>query len=372
MKKLIAIAVVFALVAGTAFAVDLSADVDVYANLFEGASTGGHGVEATAGFDAVRLQGAGELADGKFGGKVRLDANGGAEGKGYAWWKPIDQFKLTIGHSGASDGFWGKDGNAGWNFNQKAYAVVASGAANIWGGKTQYLETDWGTGVKGLVYRDAFAGAYDTAGLYLDIKPMDMLGINIGIPVFGYTVYDASGAPSTVHKWDKALFQNIFFQVDLNFAFGNIAITYKGDSFFMYFGGAFGAINLDVGLSAHDLIDGNLDSIYFGAALKYSGGAFGLKFRTAVGIPVKSGQNFRVLADVLPYFAINDNISVFVNVGMGMGIKSGLQALGWHFNPYMRIGAEWGPSFYVGINVEQLSKGGAINFALPIGITVGF
>jgi len=368
--------VVFALAVGAVFAVDLSADVDAFANVFEGASKGGGGVKASGGFDAIRLQGAGDLADGKFGGKVRLDFAGGAKGQGYGWWKPIDQFKLILGQSNASDGFWGKEGNSGWNFNQKAYGTkVASGSGNIWGGG--YLggiyttdddpddpDAEWykipGTD---LLYRDAFAKAADSdkLGLYMEIRPMEMLGINIGWTNF-------------TGKWDKSLFTSSFvFQVDLNFAFGNIALTYLEDNIFLYYGGSFGAINLDVGLSMHDLTAASdLNSIYFGAALKYSGGAFNVKFRTSVGIPVKSYATFRVLFDVLPYFAINDNMSVFVNAGMGMNIKSGLQQLGWQFNPYIRIGAEWGPSFYAGIQVLQNEKGGAITFALPIGITVGF
>jgi len=385
MKKLIAIAVVFALAVGTAFAVDLSAEVDAFAKLFayEGS---GSGVTNSGDFDAIRLQGAGEAGEGKFGAKVRVDFTRDShvltgtkqvEGQGYAWWKPIDQFKLIIGQSNASDGFWGKEGVTGWGFNQTAYSAhTAMGEGNIWGGG--YLGiyvpgTTPGSYVMvpgtGMIYRDAFSAAVDerALGLYMEIKPFDMLGINIGFSNLNAT-------------WDKTFFTGKFvFQVDLNLAFGNIALTYKGDNVYMYFNGNFGAIGLDVGLSMHGLTAASdLDSIYFGAGLKYSGGAFNVKFRTAAGIPVKSWATFRALVDVLPYFAINDNISVFVNVGMGMNIKSGLQQLGWHFNPYIRIGAEWGPSFYAGIQVSQKNAKATwspdkdITFALPIGITVGF
>jgi hypothetical protein len=386
MKKLIAIAVVFALAVGAAFAVDLSADVDVYANLFEGKSkldmpwdsTDTTKVKASGGFDAVRLQGSGELADGKFGGHIRINAAGGASGLGLAWWKPIDQFKLTIGQSNAKGGMgWGKEGNSGWMFNQKAYAThVASGAGNIWGGG--YLETYVGDDlVKSLSlhYRFAFAEDVDNdkMGVYMEITPMDMLAINFG--------FKNLGGP-----WGTGAIQDSFvFQADLKFSFGNIAITYMDNSVFMYYGGSFGAISLDVGLSVPDLIaytgvPHDFSTLYFGAALKYSGGAFGVKFRTAAGIPVASWQAFRVLFDVLPYFAINDNFSVFVNAGMGMEIGRsgvGLATLAWQFNPYIRIGAEWGPSFYAGIQIQQDNVKGsgikdAIKFALPIGITVGF
>ena len=355
MKKLIAIAVVFALVAGTAFAVDLSADVTGHVNLFSGKSTGG-GVSASGAMDAMKIEGSGEVAEGKFGAKIRTefkwDNLKDVQGQGFAWWKPIDQFKLIIGQSNASDGFWGKDGNSGWMFNQKAYGTsIATGAANIWGGD-QYSS---------VVYRGPFASSVDSTdvGLYMEIKPMDMLGINIGF--------------TSLSKWDKDQFTKKFaFQVDLNLAFGNIALTYKGDNIYLYYGGSFGAINLDVGLSVPNLTAPGFSRLFFGAALKFSAGAFGVKVRTAEGIPVKSGVPFSVQFGVLPYFAINDNMCVFVNAEMGMDINHGLAKLGWTFNPYIRIGAEWGPSFYAGVQVEQKVKGGAIEFALPIGITVGF
>jgi hypothetical protein len=372
MKKLIAIAVVFALVAGVAFAADLSAAVTGHANLFEGSSQGGGGVKASAAMDAFQIKGTGEVADGKFGALIRIDDNGnwgnsnpsdfnkGNPGffSGNAWWKPIDQFKLIIGWD--KDGIWGKEGVTGWSFNQKAYDGIATGAGNIWGG-----------GYSSVIYRNAFASGLDGPALAMEIKPMDMLGINIAFPM---------GA-----KWDKDLFKGMFFQVDLNFAFGDIAITYKGNNVFMYFGGSFGAIALDVGLSVPNLIDmGGFSRLFFGAGLKYSGGAFNVKFRTAVGIPTKSLVPFGVQVGVLPYFSINDNMTIFVNGEMGMDIGgseevagvpvklSGLTALGWTINPYIRIGAEWGPSFYAGIQIEQKQKGGAVDFALPIGITVGF
>ena len=371
MKKLIAIAVVFALVVGTAFAVDLSADVDAFANVFEYSNAPGAKVKASADFDAIRLSGAGELADGKFGGNVRLDfvdggvllsPSHGVLGQGLAWWKPIDQFKLTLGQSNAKGGMgWGKEGVTGWGFNQKAYGThVALGSDNVWG-------RAWGGFIPGyLYYRDVFAADIDenTPGLYMEIKPFDMLGINIGFKDFN-------------GDWGRDFFaDNFVFQVDLNFAFGNIALTMKEGSIFMYYGGSFGAISLDIGLSVPDLVGvaGTTFSfyrIYFGAGLKYSAGAFGIKFRTATGIPANSLQTFDVLFDVLPYFQINDNFSVFVNAGMGMVIKNGLKELGWAFNPYIRIGAEWGPSFYVGIQAGG-KKGGNVDFALPIGITVGF
>jgi len=350
MKKLIAIAVVFALVAGVAFAVDLSGDVAGSAKLFK-ANSGGGGARIEGEMHSVKLEGSGEVMDGKFGAHLRATADfwGGAavHGWGFAWWKPIDQFKLILGQSGAADGFWGKNGISCWNFNQKANDGI-SPAVGL-----------WGPDFSGMKYEEgAWYGGLNDMGVFMEIKPMDMLGINIGIPVG--------------HNWNKDIIKAINFQVDLNFAFGNIAISYGDESFYAFFGGSFGAISLDVGLSMRNLFaTTGLSYIYFGADLKYAAGAFGIKFRTMEGIPVKGGP-FYVNTGVLPYFAINDNMTVFFNAEMGMSIWHGLGNLGWLVNPYLRVGAEWGPSFYVGFQVYQETRGGVINFSLPIGVTVGF
>jgi len=366
MKKLIAISVVFALVAGAVFAVDLSAEVTGNVQLFEYNNEDALGKARIAYWmNALKLQGSAEVMDGKFGAQLRLDKANSFQG--FAWWKPIDQFKLIVGQSGADDGFWGKDGCSAWGFNQKANDGIAV-AAGLW------------DEVYGMDYREgAWYGGFNKPAVFMEIKPLDMLGINIGIP-------------ADWQNWDKNIVKKIHFQVDMNFSFGNIAITYGGNNIYLYYGGSFGAIGLDVGISVPELIDNpGFTHLYFGADLKYSAGAFGIKFRTMEGIPVKSGAAFMVNTGVLPYFAINDNMTVFFFAEMGMAIGrgisvpgfgtigGGLTKLGWLVNPYLRIGAEWGPSFYVGLKVHQVnvkalagSADKALQFALPIGITVSF
>jgi hypothetical protein len=91
------------------------------------------------------------------------------------------------------------------------------------------------------------------------------------------------------------------------------------------------------------------------------------------GIPIDDSQTFAMLFDVVPSFAINDNIAIFLNMGIGMDApKTGDPTVGWYVNPYLRVGAEWGPTFYAGIQMGNGKGSDTISFAIPIGIQVGF
>jgi hypothetical protein len=432
MKKLIAIAVVFALVSGVAFAVDVTGTVFGVVNVREG-DTGkdeagdANPLKAGGEMGRIRLDGAGEAGEGAFGGYVRFDfghkdylkatdydgykydgVNKGYMDKdgadfllvdsAYAWWKPIDQFKLTIG--GFSDAFWGKEGNTGWMFNQMPNDSGIAINPGIWCGDY------WGSTVYGsagdpwsayMHNRYVFLEGFQYYGASLEIKPLDMLGINIGIPFIS--------APRGGEFGD--IFQASLFQIDLNFDFGNIALTYDGanragmkagvnaddadgGALYVYYGGSFGDLSLDVGFALH--FAGAADEkkakwgtsdkalpIGVGLGLKYATDAFGVKLRAtaALGGELEGSDGTYINASLLPYFTINDSMSAFVNVGLGMvSPKEGDASTGWYFNPYLRVGADWGPTFYFGIKVWSEFNDGStdaiINFAVPISLMVSF
>ena len=375
MKKLIAIAVVFVLAVGTAFAVDLGGTVFGHVNVLEGATgkdkSGDDEVLASSGgFDRLRIEGGGEAGD-TFGGWIRFDTTGGnfvGGLSGLAWWKPIDMFKLTIG--GNPDAIWAKEGVTGWGFNQMPYdSGIALGGGNIWGGGI----------VDGLKTRHAFYGGYGDPRAAIEFKPIDMLGINIAIP-FAKSEGDD-------------LFKAVVAQIDLNFDFGNIALTYDGGdgdgALFVYFGGSFGDLGLDVGIGYHLTSDSNdpAHPFYAGLGIKYATDAFGIKFRTALGIPSEDTDGFKAIFDLLPYYAFSDNVSFFFNMGVGIsgppsaGPKKDDDAvISWFINPYLRVGAEWGPTFYVGLQVSSDGVKGSsgdgdaskIKFAVPVSLMVSF
>jgi len=377
MKKLIVLSVVFALVAAAAFAVDIGANV--FGLVVPAAGESGTGasddITSSVGFERTRFSGYGEAGDGAFGGQIRLNAEDTSMKDAFAFWKPIDQLKVLIGAN--SDGFYGKEGVTGWGFNGNPYdGGVAIGGNNVWGYGAgwpwlgdgvdgsdhkddggQYFNT-YGQMVK---TRDAFYGGYGANALQLNITPVEMFTLNVAIP-FGGKTEDA--------------FKSIMVQADVNLDFGNIALTFQaaedaGD-IFLYYGGSFGDLGLDFGF--HYSLDKDMPIMGFGLGLKYATDAFGVKFRGVATMWTGDFLKFTgILAEVLPYFSLGDNIAAFVNIGISTMIPdSGSSVFDWHFNPYVRIGEEWGAQFLVGVKVNTVNDGAKTLWSIPIAIMVMF
>jgi hypothetical protein len=157
---------------------------------------------------------------------------------------------------------------------------------------------------------------------------------------------------------------------------------------FVSYGGSFGDLSVLFGVGYHfakdtpdeDWQDG-AQPINVGLGVQYSTDSFGVKFR-AVGGFAGDDKTTRIIADVLPYFNLGDNLVAYVSAGIGMRMPDGGDTvLGWHFNPYIRIGEEWGSHFLAGIKVYSSNKDGAydydndnkaISWAIPIALVIGF
>jgi hypothetical protein len=409
MKKLVAIAVVFALAAGGVFAADLSASVFGNVDLFAGntieKADGFAKVLGDGGMGRLRLEGSGENDDGTFGAWIRFEPNHWfGNPQGLAWWKPADMFKLAIG--GNPDGLYGKEGYAGWMFHQIANdsGVVVDDQA-------------WGAAyaVAGENFRQAFYGGFGNNALFLEIKPVDMFALNIILPYLVRGDYglewsddemDFVSVNTTMgnHAADGVayVFKNMVIQADINLDFGNIALTFDmfqrtwqdgpdvkvGGKVFLFFG--LNAIeNLDLALGVgfglpQDSGD-TMDPISIGLAAKYAiNDAFGIKARTMASLGGKaygtSIGGFGLILDVLPYYAISDSVTVSADIGINMySPKSGDSMLTFHFNPYVQVGNEWGPAFFAGVKMYSGKKGAGgdpdkspIYFSVPIGLEVSF
>jgi hypothetical protein len=423
MKKLIAIAVVFALVAGGVFAVDLTGTVFGGVRLFQGSNYWNPGdpdsdtweddypglptdfgwmninqdmkMRGSAGMSRIRLEGSGEAGDGNFGGWYRIEAN--ASVYGLAWWKPIDMFKMSIG--GNPDGIFGKEGYSGWMFYQMPCDVGIANNGNTWGGGYLYWTAK---------FRNAFYAGIDQNALLLEVKPVDMFGLNIVLPYFQF-----SGAEV------KDIFKHMTIQADVNLDFGNIALTFDlidnevdpekiGAKLYLYFGlSAIDNLSLDVGVgftlpqSISEDFGGTsikmtrMNPIAFGVAAQFDvNDSFGLRARllaefmgsTKVDVSGVDPENDPMVVgvDLLPYFGISDSMKVFFSVGLGMASHKDWEKalISWHVNPYLQVGAQWGPTFYAGVRLwssgedtysltwEKKSK--AFSFEVPIGIQVSF
>jgi hypothetical protein len=485
MKKLIAIAVVFTLAVGGVFAADLGASVIGTVNLLNGDTAEGSEITGGASMNRLRIEGAGENDDGTFGAWYRWD--GGPDG--LAWWKPIDQVKVTIG--GNPDGIFGKEGYSGWMFKQTANDTGVVSADQAWGaawsvgafnpmgirskeyadleayesGKWMLNDTLEGMGqelgeltedlikayVDGLdeeddadiiawidayldydddgvpfikdgpdplkilfgrkaTTRDAFYGGFGGRGLLLEIKPVDMFGLNIILPYFsGGKVAD--------------IFKHMTIQADVNLDFGNIALTFDmidnimdpdgiGAKLYLYFGlSSIENLNLDasIGFTLPQSVTmfntkfTRMDPLAIGLAAKYTvSDAFGLKTRVVAEFmgSLKSDASgdkpyndpFALIFDILPFFSVSDSVTVFADIGINMvgatkydGDVVAESGLSFHVNPYVQIGNEWGPSFFAGFKLwtnpawVMDNKGvfvkadkTIINWEVPIAIAVSF
>jgi hypothetical protein len=477
MKKLIAFTVVFALVAaGVAFAADLGVNVIGTVKLAQGNTEEDSEITGDARFDRLRIEGSGENDDGNFGAWIRFEGNtivgtgpsynpgttelkaGTLNGKywqvdqasvpfisGLAWWKPIDQFKLAIG--GNPDGIYGKEGFAGWMFKQIANDTSVVDADQAWGAD------QWGfNGVafgydyidkmmngtpnqddlfsRKAKFRDAFYGGFGGNALMLEIKPVDMFGLNLVLPYWG--VAGDWGSYSPNYGKLSGVFKNITLQADVNLDFGNIALTLDlapytsynsgyvageddddkiGGRIFLYFGlSAIDNLSLDVGIGfalPQSYFDGDLkrmDPLAIGVAAKYNiNDQFGLKARVLAefmgntkieGMDPALKDPIALIFDVLPFFSLSDSVTIFADIGINMvgatkydGDTMADSGLGFHFNPYVQIGNEWGPSFFAGIKVwtqaawVPATSGTVpfvkadktiINWEVPIALHIGF
>ncbi|MDR0290809.1 MAG: hypothetical protein LBI06_07735 [Treponema sp.] len=431
MKKLIAISVVFALAVGGVFAADIGATVFGGVRVIEASSAEDTEVGYSAGMSRIRIEGSGQNGDGTFGAWIRFDptggtyavsdGNGGPEDNvaGLAWWKPIDQVKLTLG--GNPDGLYGKEGYAGWMFYQMPSDIGIVDPASVWGGG--YLNPGyWLYGSVGInaKYRNAFYGGFDGNGLMLDIKPVPIFGLNIILPYFNDYKNPDPDPKKNGQTYVAGVFKRMTIQADVNLDVGNIAFTFDmapwtkeadkpdgalGGTMYLYFGlTAVDNLSLDVGvgfpLPQNKDNYKHQDPIAAGLAAKYDvNDAFGLKARllaqfagsTKVGDADPVKDPFVLGVDLLPYYAINDSVKAFLGLGLVMASFSGDDApdavVGFHINPYIQVGAEWGPTFYAGIRVysygDKQSEKSAfgyygkdvsapIHFEIPIGLQVSF
>jgi hypothetical protein len=387
-KKLIAISVVFALVAGAAFAVDLGgtviAGVKVVSKDAGSINSGGTLVPAgdmglfTGGsIGRLRLEGSGEaeIGIGTIGGWLRFDPFGGVDlgigganfVSGKAWWQPIEQLRIQLGHN--ADGEFDTSHIGRYGFYAQANELGLVNSDGNWGG------TSFDTGV---------FGGYSGFNFALIITPMDGLSINVALPWNKTAGVDTQPA---------ATFKQAFFQANYNADFGAVHVTYQGVNDGRVNGKIWGSVylgslveglglELGVGFVAHAANPSYKDPLSIALAAKYDvSEQFGVKLRTIFAITDDSNNKIQMRVDLLPYYAINENVTAYFDAGIYLPAKKNMI---WHINPYVRIGSEWGPGFYVGFALNNgstdespgyaapIKSPDGINFSIPIGIIAQF
>jgi hypothetical protein len=415
MKKLIAISVVFALVAGAAFAADISVDVIGKVNVIQG-STGVYNKVETPDPDnpdgpkivtyekdvvkaggltrRMRMSASGENDDGTFGAWIRFEPNWNLYGEGStnpnqgqmvgawanAWWKPVEQVKILLGGSGG-DGFFGADGMTRWGFYGPA-------------GDTDVVHEDW-------KFSDSFYKGFASDGLVLTITPIEPLEINLAIPFM-----------QKDHMWGDdmmAVYKESTLQVAYNAeGLGKFALTFalgKGVDEKKGWGEPAGALWLFAGLTMIENLEIDVGLGYvlpytavekkklpnyadpdhpieyvgktthtapiaFGVGAHYNADAFGVKARIQAKLAGKEQMEdadavatpLNLVFDALPYYNISDSLCFLFSFGVDFtaapkkieGAPDPVSVMAWHAEPYITIkgGSNWFPNFYAGIRIE--------------------
>jgi hypothetical protein len=421
MKKLIAIAVVFVLVAGAAFA-DISVSGAAGGKVIvgeghsnsstsnaPGAVTTESGDNTVAGaITDVKIEASAQNEDGTFGGAVRLFTwggwGGGIMGRANAWWKPIEQLRLQVG-SGL-DGSLGFDNILGWGFYESAGGLMVYEDANKY-------DPRYG-------YNSLYGGAGDGAGLLVTLTPIPALEFNVFVP-FGRNGTDPWETYAKTHLMITYGIDNI----------GKFALSYAGDTYGfsdddviskeghpakMYAAfdlTAIEGLEVIVGATFAFPLKNEAEAggykvtttysapVYIGLGAKYNAGAFGIKARfemgfggllkteysaIAAGTPAlatneaKGGTTFNF--DLLPSYALNDSFKIFLAGGLAISAPDKDPAdnntVEWHFNPYITISGGSG-TFWAGVQLAGKTNKTTIltytttdtyfTWGIPIGIT---
>ena len=433
MKKLIAIAVVFILAVGVAFAADVSATVQGGVTALQGDSKDGSKVQAGGAMTKFMIDASGQNEEGTFGGYLRFvqgyyggpgasasvggedlikalkdfaaaagDADkekaiklplsasaSGIGAYGLAWWQPHEIFRLTIGNN--QDGLYDHlQGNSVWNFYKIANDV----------GVTVQDYSNFG-------FRGAFFGGISDPSAILTLTPLESLQIVAAIPFIS-----AGGNAVDVYK-------KFIGQVTYNLSgIGTIGLTYRGSTneqirtynewgplnskLYGYFGfNGIDSLAVDLGVGyiipvtnevevgAKKIEETYSGPVAVGVAVAYTKGALGLKVRAQGQLGekwVKGGSTdkglMRFSADLLPSFDITDSVTALLDTGLVMskfpeapaGVKDYKATVGWHIMPYVTVKASWwAPNFYAGIRFwGDGDKDNITKWSIPVGIAFGF
>jgi len=397
MKKIIAISVMFALIAGAVFA-DTSIGGAVETRFSLARQTGGDGDDPTMGgsIGAAQFVFSGSNAEGTLGGMFRYKQTNEGKGNGgealydrvFVWWKPVEQVKIFLGID--QDGLFDTGDFMCWGYHA---------------GDNDYLfNHHWD------FWRQAFPGNWDGFGLAFSFYPIPGLDINLALPtgsVGWRQAPEASvflGRPISNPDSDTPtgmLPGRLRFVANYSLDFGKISLVYIGggaakEKNTVYNGkndgndpnaiganigiidaknnGIFGlsalitaieGIQIKVG-GAILLNDESDNIINAGLGVVYNGEGFGVKFRAGLQmqkdmngpiVTTKVGDgDMLITGSIMPFFAVGDNGQVLVDIG----VTSWGGEMGWFVTPAYRLGIEGG-AFKIGLQVwNNIQMGGNI------------
>jgi len=393
MKKLVAILVVFAMIAGAAFALDLSAGVTMRVTLIEGNSEydtttpywGGEDKWPRSGWDGWWWLGGKKTNDENTAGAAFSFAADALSNDGKAfyhnddnwavgWWRPLDQIYFAIGKTGEGGvGFAGADMCA-WGYQSND--LLISPEFNYYNGYAGSLGLNDGHG---------FFDPGDVR-MQLSIMPIDMIKLHFG--------WDPGG------EFTPWFAHNIAIQLAVAIpGAGEAAVGFKSapinneKQIAVQYTQSIDAIKFELGFKTWFNPD-NSDfkaPIHLGLGFRYGspwGDTFWLSARVAASIPTEDDGTTLIGFGICPSYDLGI-FRVYCPIDITIGLPSeGDSVFAWSINPYIRKemgGIEFwaGVQLYSGVNGYingsvfgtasdavwyPLHVKDAVNWAIPIAI----
>jgi len=442
LRKLIAVFVVLVLASGAVFAeIAFGGTVIGKVDVVGGSSVEDSDITAGGGMGRIDASAEAESDDGSFGGFLRFRAGsygGNVAGWGLAWWKPIEQVKFQIGNN--PDGIFDTSHMTRWGFYQTAGDVGVVNPNNAWGGDTALgpVTSDYvfygGSGDFGAflsitpvemlalnfmfpyadgkaedVYKKMLAQAVvnlDGIGTFSATYQADKgykegdagTGGTPAVTWYYVAAVDANGTPGTP-AWTTTKPGPNDIVLDTK-AVGGKEPTGVVEGYDESYGKLYASfyfsmienLGLDLGFSftlpKKDSDD--LDPLGIGLGVEFGAGQFGIKSRilASVGGKVTVGDDTKDIPlgltfDLLPSFAINDNLTAFLSAGIGLTAKpedapDGVEAtVNFHVNPYVQYRFDWSKGLFAGFLLESRGSGmkdvdPVMTWSVPVGLFFTF
>ena len=394
MKKLIAISVMIALVAGAAFAqTAVSGAFEARFWLIEANLSNDDAEATTRGLlHTGYVQLSGQNSEGTFGALARVRAENMTDYVGtgqaarwhraFAWWRPIPQLRIFLGMD--PDGLFENAALAGWMFHQGNEEFIGFQPWDFW--------------------RGIFPGNWDGFGLAFTITPMPGFNINLVIPTSGAGDH-TQGWPRHEDRQVRAtkFLKDVYpgsLRLNANFTIdgiGRVLFNYTGpqenfddiaddgnlgDIGLSFLLTAVDGLQVQVGFSTRIPKDSDASDypLMLGLAAHYAEGDWGLKTRFGAGI---QESLTRVHGSVMPWYNFG---SFRVNLDIGITMLAydddADNGFGFWVTPYLTVPAGPG-TFQIGMIIYNVDGPGwnSINvaredpemkFAIPMRFSYSF
>jgi hypothetical protein len=364
MKKLIAISVMIALIAGAVFAeTSVSGNVEARLNVYQ-AELGDHGdgyggsfpPPVTGGdFGSAWLALSGTSEDSTMGGMLRVRMTDIAQDGGgsiryhrvFVWWKPIPEVKFFLGQD--ADGMFETGQLTSWAFHQGSESFLTVHNWDYW--------------------RKIFPGNWDTFGAAFSFYLVPGLDINLVIPTgqpSGWPRHHSAAVtrkPTLEEVYPGSLQLTAGYVIEgvgkIAFAWigsgqdyiDNEALTAYGKIGLSFYSGSLvDGLQFQVGGST-DIQKEDLAPLSIGAAVHFASGDFGLKFRVGSDIELDDDGGLFVTGNIMPTYNVGiGKVCLDIGVSMNQKNKDADSDIGFWVNPYIKMGLSGG-YFQAGIMI---------------------